>query len=99
MSVWLNSVGCANPEFSIKQNEADEILTLYYRDILRKRSIDVMHKVLSHPSIEKRHICIDNTGQLIDEDKDKRMERFTKWSVKLASEAAQEALDKSNTKI
>ncbi len=102
MNVWLNSVGCANPEFSIEQDKADEILTLYYRDILRKRSIDVMHKVLSHPSIEKRHICVDNTDQLIglkDEDRDKRMERFTKWSVKLASEAAQEALEKSDTKI
>ncbi len=94
----LASVGTANPSFSINQQTMAALVDEHYGDTLRPRSLEVMRKVLEHPSIRKRYIAVDNIAELItfkNEDPDKRMKRFTRWGTRLGAEAADEALRKA----
>jgi predicted naringenin-chalcone synthase len=96
----IAGIGTAHPPTRIDQRLADTLLTRYYQDQLRPRSIDVMHKVLSHPSIHSRYVAVDNPADLPllkDEDPDKRIDRFTEWSVRLGAEAITRALDEAGT--
>ncbi|MBN1982097.1 MAG: hypothetical protein JW795_11235 [Chitinivibrionales bacterium] len=91
------SVASVVPEFSIHQKEVDSLLTFHYQEILRPRSFEVMHQMLQHPSIEKRHFCVDSPSELLslkNEDLDKRTQRFSTWSVRLATDAAKKAMAK-----
>jgi len=92
------SIGTAVPPFSIDQKTAASLVTEHYGDILRPRSLEVMRKVLEHPSIKKRYISVDNLAELITfkhEDPDTRIKRFTKWGTKLGTDAALQAMEKA----
>ncbi len=94
----LAAIGVANPETKVDQQLADVLLTRYYQDSLRPRSLEIMHKVLSHPSIRSRYVAVDrqqDLPMLKDEDPDKRAERFTDWSVQLGAEAIEKALSEA----
>jgi len=89
------SIGTAVPPFILKQDTADSLLTEHYRDVLTKRGMDVMHRILAHPGITKRHVAVNNINELLllkNENMDSRIQRFTSWAVTLSKEAIQKAL-------
>ena len=95
--VFLGGLGTAIPAFSMKQSTADRLLTRHYASELTPRAIDVMHKVLTHPSIRERHLSVSSIDELLslkNENPDKRIDRFVRWAVKLSAQAARAALQK-----
>ncbi len=97
--VRIGAVGTALPPFRIIQEEADRLMTRYYEGELRPRTLDVLHKVLAHPSIKQRFMSVDSIEELLtlkNEDPDVRIERFTRWAVKLSEEAILKALGERN---
>lgn len=96
--VRIGAVGTANPPFSLDQERADDLLTQHYQSELRPRSLDVMHRIFEHPSIERRYLAVDDETQLLslkNEDPDKRMDRFAYWAVELSASAVKTAADRA----
>ena len=54
--------------------------------------MSVIHALFSHPSIKQRNFAIDNVENLVDEDLDARVARFTHWSQELSAQAINKAL-------
>ena len=63
----LGSLGVATPPFSMDQEQVERAIKHYYTEKLSPRSLAVLHKVLSHPSITKRHFAFDVPDDLVDE--------------------------------
>lgn len=95
-SVFIASVGTATPPLSMNQSEAKKYLGKYCSDKLSERSISVMNKVLSHPSVMKRNFALDDPNDLFKEGRDDRMSRFVRWAVDLSAEAIDKALDQAD---
>jgi predicted naringenin-chalcone synthase len=98
----IASIGTSVPPCSITQEKADELFSLYYKEELRPRSLDVLHQIVKHPSIKKRHIAVgfpEDLPQLKNEDPDVRIERFTRWAKLLSTEAIRTALNKRNLSV
>jgi predicted naringenin-chalcone synthase len=88
-------VGIANPPVRVEQTRGMELVRMHYRDVLSDRSMDVLEKVFSHPSILTRYLSFDTEFDVVSlktEDPDRRMERFTRWSTALSQRAAVAAL-------
>ncbi|MFW6221346.1 MAG: type III polyketide synthase [Fibrobacterota bacterium] len=95
---FIQSVAGAVPDTIMDQGLADKLMTRYYEGELRPRSMDVLHKILKHPSIKQRHISVDSHQDLSlirNEDPDVRIERFNRWAVELSSQATDKALQKA----
>lgn len=96
--VRIAAVATATPPLVIDQQLAAELIEEHYGKTLKPRSLEIMRKVMSHPSIRTRHIAVDGISdvtRLKDEDPDERMERFTRWSRDLSVKAAQQALSRA----
>jgi predicted naringenin-chalcone synthase len=94
-SVIIDAIGVSNPPCVLQQSEAFGLIRKHYGDVLKPRSLAVMEQILSHPAIKQRYIALDSIKsitQIRDETPDERMERFTKWSVKLSEQAFKNAL-------
>jgi alkylresorcinol/alkylpyrone synthase len=94
----IGSIGTAVPSFSLEQAQAHGLLAQHYDDILTERARDVMSKVFAHRSIRRRYLAVSSAEELLtlkDEDPDRRMDRFTHWSVELAQRSAQQAMDRA----
>jgi len=92
------SIGTAVPPFVLEQEESGRLIEEHFKGDLTPRSIDVLRKVFTHPSVRRRHISvgsIDELGALKNEDPDRRVERFTKWAVDLSKRALRQAIDKA----
>jgi predicted naringenin-chalcone synthase len=57
--------------------------------------MSLIHALFSHPSIERRSFAIDDVEDLVDEDLDARVARFTHWSQELSSQAVNQALSRA----
>ena len=90
---YLATVATAVPPFRADQETARDFFNLHYKGRLKDRSLSLLHKLLDHPSIEGRHFAIDDPACLINESRDDRIRRFTKWGVDLACEASSKALE------
>jgi predicted naringenin-chalcone synthase len=90
--ICLASVGTAVPPFTVKQDAAFTILEEQVRGTVEASSLVFARKVFAHPSVKSRHFGVDTPQELFGEDPDKRIERFTKWAVRLSSEASLAAL-------
>jgi predicted naringenin-chalcone synthase len=88
----IASLAVASPPFSVAQAAADKFLTRHFSGMLSQRNLSVMHKILAHPSISRRHFAFSEPECLIREDPDGRIARFTEWAARLSSEAARKAL-------
>lgn len=102
ISPRIVAAGTANPPFSIKQKDALRLLAEYYKGELFNRSFDVMEKVFVHPCIQTRYLAVDSLDELVtlkNEDPDIRVQRFTRWSVALSTEAVHRALQKAAVQI
>lgn len=98
-SCHIASVATSVPPFVASQKEIKTFLLKHYSAKLNSRSLDVLNKVFSHPSMQRRHFAVDNLEALLNEDPDKRIERFTHWSVKLSAEAVNKALAKASLTV
>ena len=88
----IAATSVVTPTYSVTQPQAEAFLKKYYSDKLSRKSLKVMHKVFSHPSVLHRHLAVDAIENLVDEHPDIRIARFTKWAVELASQAIVKAL-------
>jgi alkylresorcinol/alkylpyrone synthase len=93
--MYIASIATATPDLTVTQQEAWRFVEKHYAGRLSRRSLALMRKMLAHPSIRKRSFAFADPSVLIDEDPDRRMERFTRWAVRLAGEAAKGALDRA----
>ncbi|MDO8094971.1 MAG: type III polyketide synthase [Candidatus Brocadiales bacterium] len=88
----IAAISVVTPTYSVTQPQAEAFLKKYYSDKLSRKSLKVMHKVFSHPSVLHRYLAVDAIENLVDEHPDIRIARFTKWAVELASQAIVKAL-------
>ncbi len=91
-NAYIASLGLATPTFRVNQEFAGEILTKNTAHLLGERSLAVMRKLFSHPSISSRCFAVDDSETIFNEDPDLRIERFARWSIALASEAVTKAI-------
>ena len=88
----IASVGIATPPCTLGQTELGRLAHKNYQERLSPRSLSVIHALFSHPSIKQRSFAIDNIENLVDEDPDARVARFTHWSKELSAQAIEKAL-------
>jgi len=88
----IASIGLAVPAMSIDQPASLDHLLNRFSGILKQRSLSLMRKLFEHPGIRKRHFAIDDPASFFSESPDARMNRFTKSSVELSSQAMLKAI-------
>lgn len=91
-NIHLASIGTATPPCSLTQQQVKEILTAYYSNKLKPRSLALLRKVLDHPSIGRRCFAFDRAESIFEEDPDERIARFTRWGVDLSAQAVTAAI-------
>ncbi|MFH1146172.1 MAG: 3-oxoacyl-[acyl-carrier-protein] synthase III C-terminal domain-containing protein [Pseudomonadota bacterium] len=91
--VYIGSIGVALPSFSADQTETKEFLIRHYAHRLQPRSLGVLKKIFSHPSILRRHFAFESPDCLLKETPDSRIARFTQAAVDLSVRAALQSLD------
>lgn len=97
--IFLASAATAVPPFRADQPTVWDYFARHYTGRLKTRSLDILRKVLEHPSIEGRNFAVDDPSCLIDETPDDRIRRFTSKGVDLACRAARKALDRAGLSI
>jgi predicted naringenin-chalcone synthase len=93
----IASVGIAVPPCCVTQAQAIKLIEKHYTGELHPGSMQMIIKMLQHPSIQKRHFAIDDpdvVGVLKNEDPDQCIQRFTNWARLLGTEAIRSALEK-----
>ncbi len=88
----IAGVGTALPSTTLTQAEALALLEMRCGATLAPRSLHVMRKVFAHPSVATRHFAVDDPHEVLDEDADRRIARFTSRATDLSRAAAQGAL-------
>jgi len=91
----VRGLGTALPPMRLKQMETYQMVELGFYKQITPASMRLLRKLASHPSIEARHFAVDNPAELVHETLDERVQRFTKWSSRLAVEAIRKALEDS----
>jgi predicted naringenin-chalcone synthase len=89
---YISSFATALPAYSANQVFSAEFMKKHYGARLNSRSMGLIRTIFSHPSIQKRHFAIDDPLELVDEDLDRRIERFTERSIELSAQAIRSAL-------
>jgi predicted naringenin-chalcone synthase len=89
----IASVATATPP-QVSQGALEQLARKHYQGRLTSRSMSLIHALFSHPSIKQRNLAIDDVENLVDEDVDARVARFTKWSLDLSAEAISRALER-----
>ena len=88
----IAAVACAAPPCVIDQKRGLDFMKHNYKGKISPRSMAISEKLFSHPSIERRHFAFERPEELLDEDPDRRMDRFTHWSVALSADATTRAM-------
>jgi predicted naringenin-chalcone synthase len=94
-SVHIAAIGIGVPPVAITQEYAARFLQERCEQRLSARALQVMRKVFSHPGIRQRHFAFTEPSRLIDEDPDRRIERFNQYAVDLACAAATQAMEQA----
>ncbi len=89
---YIASMATATPPYTVSQDVLEQLAYKHYKGRLSSRSLSLIHALFSHPSIKQRNFAIDNVEDLVDEDLDARVARFTHWSQELSFEAINQAL-------
>src|SRR3972149_8510331 len=91
--VYIASIATVTPPYAINQTQAEAFLVKHHSDKLSQKSLAIMHKIFTHPSVQHRHLAVDNLECLVNEHPDSRIARFTQWTVDLSSQAIIKALN------
>ena len=94
-NAYIASFAVVPGPYVADQKFAEEFMKKHYGNRLNSRSMGLIGTCFSHPSINKRHFAIDDPLELVDEDPDRRIERFTRRSIELSAEAITKALDRA----
>jgi predicted naringenin-chalcone synthase len=94
-SAYISAFATAVPPYNADQAFAEEFMRKHYGDRLSQRSLGLVRTCFSHPSIRKRHFAVSDPQELVNEEPDRRVERFTKSAVGLSAEAAEKAMDRA----
>jgi len=92
---FVDGIATALPPVAITQADGAAFLKESYAGRLKPGSVKLMEKVFSHPSVQSRRFAFDDPSALVDEDPDRRAERFAKWALKLSADAGRRALVKA----
>lgn len=92
----IAALGTAVPPCRVEQASCGAYLAEHYRRQLSEHSLDVLRQVFSHPSIRSRHFAVDDLSEIVDETQDRKIDRFTRWSIKLSSQAIRQALKRAS---
>ncbi|HHT9123938.1 MAG TPA: type III polyketide synthase, partial [Candidatus Wunengus sp. YC63] len=98
-NVHIASIATATPPFTINQAQAEAFLVKHYSDKLSQKSLAIMHKIFAHPSVQHRHLAVDNLECLVNEHPDSRITRYTQWAVDLSSQAIIKALTRAGLTV
>ena len=90
--VHIASIATTTPPYIVNQAQAEAFLVKHYSDKLSPKSLAIMHKIFTHPSVQRRHLAVDDLACLVNEHPDSRINRFTRWAVDLSSQAIVKAL-------
>jgi predicted naringenin-chalcone synthase len=90
--ICLATVATALPPYSADQSEGQRFFHQHYSDLLTTRYMGIMDRIMAHPAIKRRHFALDDPLCLLEEDPDRRIDRFTTWAVELSRQAALKAL-------
>ncbi len=88
----IAALAVATPPQSIEQAELARLARKHYDGRLSPRSLSIIDALFSHGSIKRRRFAINNVEDLVDEDHDARIARFTHWSRELSTQAIRKAL-------
>jgi len=91
--IYIASIATATPPYTINQAQAEAFLVKHYSDKLSQKSLAIMHKIFTHPSVQQRRLAVDNLECLVNEHPDSRIARYTHWAVDLSSRAIIKALN------
>ena len=86
----LRGIGTAVPAFSASQEQALEFITERFPMVDRTKQL--YKKTLRNKSIEKRHFGLERLEGAMEQDLDRKNERFQKEAVALSTRALQAAL-------
>lgn len=89
----IASVATATPPHRVSQEVLGQLAHKHFKGRLSPRSLALIRALFSHPSIRQRSFAIDNVENLVDEDLDARIARFTRWSQELSARAINSALE------
>lgn len=100
MNHYIASIATSCPPYVFDQNEIKNFMLRHYSKKLNKRNRDILIRVFEHPSMQKRNFAFEKLDILINENPDEKIKRFTDWSIRLSTDAAQKAIAKAglNTK-
>lgn len=98
-NVYISSIAVAPGPYVADQAFAEEFMRTHYASKLSSRSMGLLHTVFSHPSIGKRHFAFDDPLCLVQETRDERIARFTRWSIELSATAVRQALAEAGAGI
>ncbi len=95
----IASIATATPPLAVSQDALEQLARKHYQGRLSSRSMSLIHALFSHPSIKQRNLAIDDAEDLVDEDVDARVARFTKWSQDLSAQAINRALERAGLSV
>jgi len=98
-NAYIASFSVVPGPYVADQAFAEEFMKKHYGSRLNSRSLGLISTCFSHPSINKRHFAIDDPLELVDEDPDRRIERFTRRSLELSAEAIRSALGRAGVGV
>lgn len=94
-TAYIASFACVVPPFSSDQAASAELVKKHYASRLNARSMGLVRATFSHPAIRKRHFAVDDPASIMDESPDRKIARFTEYSVELSCQAVTRALDQA----
>lgn len=92
---FVDAIATALPPLAINQAAGSAFLKQNYTGRLKPGSLKLMERVFAHPSVRSRRFAFEDPRALVDEDPDRRAERFARWALKLSAEAGRAALKKA----
>lgn len=94
-ATFVDGITTALPPLAISQEHGAAFLKEHYSGRLRPGSLKLLERVFGHPSVKSRRFAFDDPRALVDEDPDRRMDRFARWALRLSAEASRGALKKA----
>lgn len=94
-SAYIASFACVVPPFSSDQAASAELVKKHYASRLNARSLGLVRATFSHPAIRNRHFAVDDPARIMDESPDRKIARFTEYSIELSCQAVTRALEQA----
>ncbi len=91
----IAAIGTAVPEMKLTQSEAGEFLMKHYGESLSETKRAILKKIFQHPSVHERYYAFSDPEEVIEEDPDARISRFTRYAVDLSASSCRSAIKRA----